>query len=690
MAEIIDLLQRGVGLYERLVGVTRDKVSGQFTLGQFDARRQLEALDEALSLDPSGVTAVLLLRYYTEREVGARSFSWLELLRKPELAAQLDLPRGILAVIESPMVSAASSEFQAQLAKALTRYEAADRPAVQQLLAQPDNLAFLRRDALRSMQTLRVDQFLDGDNDPEGTLPVYAKVVHQWWNINSMIEHMTRLPSGVSLNLIRAPDGYSSYFAFAIRNGGRLFILSDIDPGTHPLQNMMSRRPDRDLARRIARNWFPYELLNLQYTEDGRRLYIEEASKCTALAARQSNTIPLQAVADLDPESLVWVAMMFELILEKFWKQGYRAPALSYTGEMIRQEATLLGAARTAGLPVPAYEGLGLTPLTKAAITQDTPEVTGALGACPANQNQWMLERYGDQCSAESLNLLAAPADVFLIGDADNLTVKTVSGAALATAGHFERQDLLNVKHRLHQLNVTAFGTKEQLDQDRIWLARHNWATQVQAAAEKEFTARREEVLAWYRERVQANLPRLLTLVGHGALWRRFDELTFGDHASVPTAACYSQQGSGHAWLQIMQVRSREEVRGAGGCGAGWWQGFALPQAKDHEPPCAFTGAKPSYMATFYPVEAEDIAFFAGCSVSELPDVLQHFDGVERYTGNSILRRIDPAVSVLDNPWLKLELRVRVGLSKRGLKQAQAVKDDALTAPYYLTRESVA
>lgn len=691
MSEIIALLQSGVALYEKLVGVTREKTSGTFTMGEFSARQQIEVMNEALSLDPSGITAILLLRYYTETTIASRSFSWLDLLRKPELATQLDLPKKILDVVESPLISEISDHFRAQLKKAVDFYDASERSDVAALLAQPDSLAFLRRDALRSMERLRVDQFLDGDCDPGETSPVHAKVVHQWWNINSMLEHLTRMPSGVSLNMVREPDGYSTYFAFAVRNGGRLFVLSDIEPVSHPLQNQMSRRPDRTLERRIARNWFPYDLLNLKYSEDGRNLFIEESSRCTSLAVRQSNTIPLRSISELEPETLVWIVMMFELILEKFWKKGYRAPALSYTGEMIQKEAALLSAAKVAGLPIPAYQALGLTPISKEDIRSQKSNITGALGACPDNQNQWMVDRYGDQCSEDSLNLLAMPSDVFLL---DNKTagVKAVPVNELRKVDHFAREDMLKSSTRLHQLSATSFGTKDSLDKDRIWLARHNWAKQVQAAANKEFEARKKEVLDWYHERAKANLPRLAALIGHGNLWRRFDfELGFGTHTSVPTGGCVGKKPpkpkSGTTWVCVMGTKSREEMKNAGGYPDGWWQGKALPETRNGEPSCVFTDHKASFVTTFYPVVPEDIAYFAGCEIDDLPDVLRHFYGMHHYTGNSILQRIDPAVSLLTNPWLDLNLCLRVGTSKRGMKQACAIADKDVIGAYSLQFE---
>lgn len=696
MSEIHSLLERGVTLYERLIGISRENTTGVIRVGDYEDIQTLKSLDEAIQLDPTGVTSVLLLRFYTEQAVASRSFNWLELLRKPELARELDLPREILAVVESPIISEAECGFRDQLTRALRHYDAVDRQDVQKLLEDGAELAFLRRDALRSIERLRVDQFLDGAGEDKDVRPSYAKFVHQWWNINSLLDNMTRLPSGVSLNLIREPEAINSFFAFSIRDGSRMFVLSDIEPEAHPLQRQMSRRPDRTLERRMARNWFPYDLLNVKFDEEAERTYIDGVSKVRSLAVRQSATIPLQSISEMDPHSLIWTVMMFELILEKFWRQGFKAEALSYTGEMIRHEAALLTAAINAGLPAVIDAPLGLTPLTVATVSDSRNEqITSALGAMPDHPNGWMMERYGQQATEESLNLLGHSTHVALLGPDGALKVST--SKELDAMGYFDKQEFLKKQVQLHQLPTTAFGTKERLDQDRIWLARHNWASQVQIAARKEYRERKDEVLAWYRSRVKENLPRLLAAVGHGMLNRRVDGCNgFGQrfetpHTRVRTVdskdfdhSAFRADPDGYQLVTVMTTVSKETykkdyLRHVGSWSRGYSPGGT--SSPHHDALCAFTGAKAiSHVAAFCPLDAQDIAWLAGCDVSELPDVLQHYTGNLPYTGNSILNRIDPAASRLKNPWLKLELRVRIGMSKRGLEKARLSMTDEVLA----------
>ncbi len=101
--------------------------------------------------------------------------------------------------------------------------------------------------------------------------------------------------------------------------------------------------------------------------------------------------------------------------------------------------------------------------------------------------------------------------------------------------------------------------------------------------------------------------------------------------------------------------------------------------------PCALTGALSTYGVLFSPVNAEELAILTGKNVRELPDVLQDWNIAQPYYGNQILDRIDPVEWALENPWGKLDLRVAVPLSIRGMKQARktAKIPDQLSARVY-------
>lgn len=661
-------LLQALDLWREITGV--DPNATRMTISSWGLKETFKALQEAIDLDPSEITANLLLGYFLNTYLAEREVSLLTLLNDPQgVAAQMEKPRALMELLGRPELVEARDAFIAAITEALEGYGAAERDDVKMLLQTPDSVALLRRDALRSIEKLRVDQFLDGLPEPEDCRPVYNRTVHQWWNVNSMLAAATRMPSGVSLNLIRHPDGYQSYFCFVIRNGGNLFVLTDVPEYSHPLQGMMSRRPDRELDRRASRSWFPYDLLGIEYNEESGKLYFEQTEQ-RGLVAYQHAALPLRPIAELSPPELVWVSMMFDLIVEKFWRRGYKAQQLSYTAEMLKSQDALIEHAKTANLPVPAYQPVGLPALRKADVAADA--ITDAeVGKKCHEPNRWMEERYGHRVPDESLNLLAAPEHTFALDTKTGEITTTSPGDRGLTDWQQERERGNRVE--LVKLDATSFGSRERIEADRKFIARANFATHVGKLAAAEFEERKDEVKAWYAERVKANAPTLLSWCGHDVLWvdeglqetfTRFTGNVGGIHSrEVNNNAGAPRQTTRQFLRRLSMEESTLEQRynAAGVVLGGHGRGAKLL--------CHLNGSVASYWVGIYPANPPELALVAGCAVDELPDVLQHWNLLVTYTGNQILQRIDPMIWRAHNPWLSLKLSVLIPLSKRAMAQ---------------------
>ncbi|WP_432262801.1 hypothetical protein [Cupriavidus sp. TMH.W2] len=661
-----ETMRQALALWRQTTGLHAEQKS--FRLGDWELRKTFELLDEAIALDPTEVTAMLLFDYFVDDYLRTTAVSMRELIDAPEVVqARLNAPRELLGMLHSPELLAVRAGFKAALQRAVDQYNAGEREDVQKLFAAPHDLALLRRDALRSMANLRVDQFLDGEPEPLNIRPVYHRTVHQWWNINSLLAAATRMPSGVSLNLIRDPDAFQSYFCFVIRNGGNLFVLTDKEALEHPLQAGMTRRPDRVLAERAARNWFPYELLNLEYDEASRRLYMTE-TKVRSLVAYQPAALPLKTVSELEPTDLVWTAMMFDLIVERFWRQGFKAPALSYTGEMLNadRDRALSNLATSSELPVATYDPLSLPPLRledvrTAAVSED------AVGYMQENPNQWMEERYADRISDASLNLLAAPGQTFLLQH-DTGDLQQIDGKPKPIAS-FEKARATEIKN----VDATAFGTRESLAQDRLFIARFNFAKQIDVHAQAEYDERKDEVRNWFRGRVTGNLAQLTHWAMHEIIWvadgiqdswTRFTNTP----ANVRCQPVDRNKMSGpehlfHSFLHRVDLTQHDNRQRLGGMHLGDWRGSA--------PICTLHCTRASYYVVYTPTNPAELAALAGCAIEDLPDGLQHWDLLEMSSGNHLLRRIDPLSWAMHNPWRQLDLSVRLAFSKRAMAQIE-------------------
>jgi hypothetical protein len=654
-------MEEALELWQEITGV---RAGDNWRWKDQDFRQILAALKEALDVDTSDVTATLMLSAYVNDHFARKTVSVETLLSDPRgVADSLVKPRRLLEILNAPDVLERRESFVRMVGLAMEKYGAHEREDVKGLLADPDELAFLRRDALRSMSKLRVDQFLDGDAEAAGVRPVYYHFVHQWWNVNSMLEASARMAPGVSINLIRDPNEFESYFCFSIRNGARLFVLSDAPEHKHPLQPMMSRRPDRAMAERINRNWFPYDLMGAKIDEESRKVYFER-SESTDVAIFQNEAQPLQLLSKLPPRELVWIAMMFELIVDRFWRRGYTAPELSYTAEMIRVQDRMLEAATRANLPVASYPRIDLAPIGLADITAASPEVEKAFGSRTDMSNRWIEERYGHLVSTESLNMLAAPEKHF--------AMLTQGNAIKPRHSRFEPSrsimdaDKLVTTVPVEKLSSTSFGSKESVVADRMFIARYNFAVQIDALARNEFIKRNDEALTWYRKRIDENFASLLAWTGERNYW--FEDYTRHGHRKTgigyhPDSAKTRSRPDRHfrsfnrVWRWDDNMNIRVNMLGS----------YYKCAFKDGSPLCVVNGTKATYIQSWCPATAEEAAFLAGCPVSDMPELMEHYDLREQERGNKLTDRTDPVEWAVHNPWADLDLRVSIPLSKRGL-----------------------
>lgn len=637
-----------------------DPGATRYRMGDWDVMGMHRELKEALELDDTEVTGKLIFEYLVSRYLKERTFSAETLLAQPlQVADYLALCQKLLAFLRDDTMQAVKKTFQEKLSAACQQY-AGD--AVPDLLEKPHLLAILRRDAMRTMHSLRVDQFLTGTPEPAGYRPVYGKYVYRWQNINSMLQHMTRMPSGVTLNMICHPtDPYRTYFAFAIRNGGQLFVFTDKEATPHPMAEDLYHRPDRVLANRAARNWFPYELMGLSFDDEGKPFLAQTESE--ALVPYQQDLQPIRALVELEPATFVWLVMMLDLIVEKFWHAGFTAPALSYTAEMIEHQHVLVDAAHDAGLPVTTQQArLQVRPLTVADVHSSA--VTEArVGRFGHGANAWLEERYGHRVQMETLNLL-------LREDTPLELEFKPEGAAIAPFRQPKFGEPKRSTTSLTALTPCVFGTQEELEANRYFIARSNYAKQINLLAQEEFEARKKDVLSWVRDHITNNLEALYSMMKapeHYVPARKlgtFDQgaYTHRQETDAGVTRLFMRKASiaGEDAGRLSSMLDCSAIGNLGFLGSKGWN--------SRIPPCYQTNAPASWSVEFFPEETEDLALLCGCTVAELPDVLQHWTLYKKYVGNSILDRIDPLEWQCHNPWADLQFKLTFFFSKRAMR----------------------
>lgn len=618
----------------------------------YDFYKANKQLLEAVELDPEHITALMLLKTFIRDFFKLTTISLADMLKyREDIDWLLGKANEIEVLLDREPLVGHYRLFQKNIIDALSHYGVDSLETVTEA-NDLDTLSLLRRDALRSISNLRLDQFLAGTPREKEYTPVYMDTVFQWWNINSLLRHILRMPDGISLHLIRDPLIFSSYFIFAMKNGGNVYILSDKAEEAHPLQGKMSRRPDRDFNNRAARNWFPYQLLDIKYDEVNEKLYASLTSSRTDIAAYQEDFIPLAKIKDLDSRETIWITMMFDLIHQKYWIPNIQAEKLSYTGDMINEVMTLSEAAKYSLVPVSDYQPLDLDKLTLADVSKEDEDAYGKLG----HPNKWLEERYKHLVTESSLNTCINPKQ--------QIAIEFKTGEVVPSTSPFPKR---NGEGQLiiEGFNATSFGSKEDIARDRKFIARVNYANQIDFHARKEYEKEKGAVKKWYEDRIKARIQELLPYFGNPNLFvgGKDQSQTFGGYRG----RCGRVYSDRRYYYRSIITRADKADRDS----TFWVYGLKFFNERKRALTCFMNDTTASHRITIYPGKPEELAFFAGVKVEELPIFLQHYDLHMPYYGNSILQRIDPMEWECSNPWVNEDYSITVYLSKRSLMKLQ-------------------
>ena len=596
------------------------------------------SLREAFKQDGSGVTALLLLNAYAQNFAANLSFTLKDLAEDPEsvLAKAKDLKK-IRASLNAPEFKGIISSFSDYIAGAVEAY-GCRTPEVEKLIHSSEELAFIRRDAYRAAATLREDVFNFGPTDPAPMK--YNPGVYLFWDINALIRLLgATKDSGVTLALVENTEEITaSHFAFAIRNGSNLILLSDRPRFDNPGQAIAqaSRGHCRQLAERMQKLRFPYDLMGAWLDSKGKAHARMPGAQ--TVAPYQKEAIKLAELHVLPPDCILWLSMIFPLLEQRYWKNAIPARALSYTGEMIQKPLALTEGC--AALITTQYQPLQFPTLKVPDVA--TAAVAGEFRVRQTRQNEWMEKRYAAEVNPDILNLTKTTNAPLLISG-DLPPAKDPNGWLPSLAGEGKER-----KHRLARMQPDYWGTQAELQHTHIWVARKNLATAVEGLARREFERTHEEVEKWYRQALIKNkefwqrgiavgelllpsLPRkedgFFTVEGHPAKREMRNRLHF----------CWRDEASAN--LHFYVFHGNHFHNGYSRRHDAFWD-WGNP---------AILGRDRAEISADCP---EAISALCGCKVEELPELLHHWFARKAYIGNTILDDIDP-MEAIKNPWIE-------------------------------------
>lgn len=624
----MDLIQ----LLERWVEITGvDPNDKQIRLKDIDIIRANRIIKKSLEVDQTYVTTLMLLDSYLTDFVKDRTLTLHEIMSNYEKFSNwLGMINDFRASIRSDEAMEIREKFKASLKEAIAHYKV-HPDVIEKIVENDDLLAELRYSSFNAISTLEIAQFSHGE--PSDKKPVLYQDVYRFSDINALLSWMMNVESGIVMAMIQdTEDDSNTYFVFAIRNGGTMTILTDRERTAHPLETQMSRSRARGRAfnERIESYYFPYDsLMDIQFG-DNDRAYVRPQEE-TSLATRQDG-IPIRPINLLGPDEIVWVIMVFSHLNEKFFKENYKTKELSYTPKMMMETDYLLKEAEEKGIVLYGYQGIEVPKLTKE--NMRTENVKNQFAYEPSNKNDWLIERY--PVSDSLFDVLPNENETLMLTDGSGNDVQSLT---------------------LSKMNPSYFGDEERLTKDRIYMARYNLARAINIQVQKEYSERKEEVLDWYEKAVRKNLPTLLEAMAKGRFL-----VDDKDSATLRAGGWSMRQSDGN----ILYMFDRKKDSYTFGMQNTRFMGRSSVYGKYT---CALNDTAASFIGQFHPTNASMLANLCGCDVSELHELLQHWQshkGPSGYSGNPILSRVDPMEWKIKNPWEELNLDVRVYLSKSG------------------------
>lgn len=631
MLELNEKLQ----LWVKITGVNPSEEQKSYTiyfddrLSEYDIRQMDDKIKEALEYDETGLFAEAYLCHFFDQYIKKRGFHLEECITNPSIKEYLE------------DVCRLHDELQKSDAEKLISEEANKAMAFYGL--KSDKLSVFDIAEIRTCATncitknLHTLQFSSGTAQKDGFK--MSREIRMYKDLNALILLAAKgKVDGVSMAYIRDDDQITnSYFAFVIKNGGNLYLLTDKPVFVHPLQHRYSRCPGRNMSKRIESNFFPYETVANIDTSDlwgsGRYGTREKSSSLSTVLCDENGDEKLfetiGAIDTLDQTEAFWFVMMLSLIKEKFYDNAAPQLTLSYTGIQVNHPAI----EKTENALIVQNE---LPALTMGRITfEDIEDITfdeHYEKNLKSNWNQYLIDRYKDKIGEDILNI-TDEASIPLLYDKWG-----------------EKK-----KSELHAFGLKGeCGTAEELSYRQKWIGRYNYAQTIRQYLQKDYDDHCCEIYADIRQRMEARIEDIVVLFLQNKLSNRkatsnhtFDRVYDGE--KIPAG-------------KIMTFEK-------------WWDDFphcqyrfgqASRYANKADFRCALTGAAPGVVLYIEPQTIELLCEVCGCEVSDLPELIQHWTKSRYYCGNHLLDNIDPVAYVLEeDPFNSMDFSFSIILSKK-------------------------
>lgn len=577
-------LKAMLDLWVKITGVNPSEEKKSYTisfsdnLSEWDIEKMDKKITAALSYDKSGYFATVYLSHYFKEYLEKRKLTAYELVTDQVTSGYIS---DIRTLYQALMENDAEDRIMEEAEKAMKSY------GLNCEGMSVFDIVELSTSATKCMDMLTTVQFSTGNTDNAGFKA--SKEVYLCKSIGDVVTNVQKgILNGVVLVYIREEDLESSYFAFVIKNGDNLYLVTDKPKYAHPAQKFLTRCPGRNMGDRINSAYFPYSLTNID-TQDmhgSGRYAVREKDERLSSASENGEPVRLGSFVDMTKEEAFWTLMMLSLIKEKFYDNHYQCKEISYVGNMIRHPALAMKANELA-----LYNEL---PKIDLAEIKNPETLEMEYDIEPKHLYDYIVDRFKDKVSSITFDGIGVDTKSLTDKDMEKFQVLTVDSK----------------KDKILPFSVNDFGTEDDLRYRQKWIARYNMALEIQKLNHNEFIANVHFVEDVFLSMIKARCQDLIKLAVRGEICQDL-----------------VQTESFDSWLEYH----------APGNEIGNEEAYAR---KDYR--CNVTGKPPKVVLKISPKNANDLAFLAGVPLERLPEQLQHWSKGCKPYGNYILRNADP------------------------------------------------
>lgn len=606
-------LKEKLDLWVKITGVNPSEDNRKYTiymdgrLSNYDIQKMNERIMNSLKYDETGLFADTYLKIYLKKFMNGKNVSFMELIENPDLQEYL---KDVRTLYDSVNNSNAEETVLNNMKTAMDFYNLSSDK-----LTSEDVMSVVSSAKNCMNGKLKLDQITKGsfaDDEFKGSLDIYM-----YKSIGDVIRFAAKGDiSGISMCYICDDKNLErSFFAFVIRNGENLYILSDRPIYKHPLQAKMSRCPGRNMSERIEGNYFPYNSISGIDVSDlwGNGRYGVSKNDDNMAPAVNNDCVrtKIGTFASLNQDEAFWAIYMFSLIKDRFYKEHIYLEDLSFC------EANII------------YDRLEENEKNEIALRSSIPyiemkpvenpeSIEMEYGRKSEHLYDYLIDRYVNKVDINVFNLIKQ-RDKTLPMLTDNKST------------YFRQYETLD---------LSSLRTEKELIYDQQWLARYNMAVSIGGMLNSDFDKNKDRVISEMLSMIINSAGYIINLI----LTKKFDgKIDSFEYAAKDIS--YRDITLGKEYYDNYKSKYR----------------------------CFFTGKNPAVIISFNVKTAEEFATLCGVDIKSIPIELQHYHKNKRCCGNSILDNLDPLDWALFDPYDDLSFYFHIILSGNEMLKRQAI-----------------